>query len=58
MPILQFKWTSRNRKTGSYMIHLPKQIIENVLMWKQGDKIKVVFIEYKGKKGLFLYKED
>jgi len=56
--VLQFKWTSKNKKTGSYTINLPKQIIENVLMWKRGDKIRVIFIEYEGKKGLFLFKED
>jgi len=56
MPKLQFR--KIKDKQGSYYINLPKQIVENVLMWKQGDNIRVIFLEYQGKKGLFLYREE
>ena len=57
MPKLQFRPVRKNKKLGSYLIILPKQIVEKVLKWQAGDEIEVIYVEYEGKKGLFLYKK-
>ncbi len=43
---------------GSYVVYLPKLIVEKILGWKKGDELDFEVIEYKGKKGLFIYKKD
>jgi len=51
---LQYKRTSKDGRLGSYFITLPKILVESVLGWEPGEELEITYIEYEGKKGLFV----
>jgi len=56
MPKLQAK-KPRTRKYVTYYVNIPKVLVESVLKWAPGDELVIEYIEYEGKKGVFIYKK-
>ncbi len=51
---LQVKQTGKEYK--SYIITLPKRLVEEILQWKKGDTLIIEYKEVDGRKGLFITK--
>jgi len=51
----------RRHKSGSsysYVITIPKVLVELVLKWNPGDRLRVEEREIEGKRGVFIYKDE
>jgi len=50
----------RKHKSGSsysYVITIPKVLVDVVLKWNPGDRLRVEEREIEGKRGVFVYKD-
>jgi len=54
--VVKLQAKSTGKEYRSYIITLPKRLVEEILQWKKGDILIIEYKEIDGKKGLFITK--